>query len=121
MKKQADAFFLLHVVDALTDIFLYTDVEKNIFMAEKMRQDAVQRKFSIIGEAVKNLSVGLREKYPHIQWSNMARFRDVLAHHYFGVDLDAVWQISKKEALVAYQQLILLDEYLLARQQANSG
>ncbi len=90
-------------------------------MSEKMRQDAVERKFEVIGEAVKNLSESLRGKYPEISWSHMARFRDVLSHHYFGVDLEAVWKISQKDAKTALEKVERLDEYIAALSRMNKG
>ena len=111
MTKHDDAFFLLHIVDALSDVVSYTNVGIADFYAEKMRQDAVERKFEIVGEAVKNLSPQIREKYPQIKWSHMARFRDMLSHHYFGVDLASIWNISQKDAKEALSQIVRLKEY----------
>lgn len=121
MTKRDDGFFLLSIVDALHDIESYTSVGHDVFMSEKMRQDAVERKFEIIGEAVKNLSESLRQKYPEISWSHMARFRDVLSHHYFGVDLEAVWNISQKDAKTALEKLQQLDEYIAAQSRIRKG
>ena len=120
MTKHDDGFFLLHIADSLSDIVSYTSVGKADFYAERMRQDAVERKFEILGEAVKNLSPELREKYPLIKWSHMARFRDMLSHHYFGIDLAAVWNISQKDAKEALSQIIQLQEYTDALKQAEA-
>jgi uncharacterized protein with HEPN domain len=51
----------------------------------------------IIGEATKHLSIALREHYPEIPWKGMAGIRDRLIHHYFGVNLDIVWNIANVE------------------------
>ena len=111
MTRHDDAFFLLHIADALSDIISYTAVGRADFYAEKMRQDAVERKFEILGEAVKSLSAEIREKHPQIRWSHMARFRDMLSHHYFGIDLATVWDISQKDAKDAFAQIVELQEY----------
>jgi len=54
--------------------------------------------FSIlqIGEAVKRLSLGFAEQHPEINWSKIAKFRDILAHQYNKIDLSAVWTISSE-------------------------
>jgi len=54
--------------------------------------------FSIlqIGEAVKRLSMGFAEQHPEVSWNKIAKFRDVLAHRYSGIDLPTVWTISSK-------------------------
>lgn len=44
----------------------------------------------IIGEAVKNISEEVRSQHPNIQWKRIAGMRDVLIHHYWGIDLEIV-------------------------------
>ena len=111
MKKHNDAFFLLNIADALSDILFYTSCSEEQFLIEIMRQDAVARKFENLGESVKNLSGGFCAGHPQIPWSHIARFRDVLSHHYFGVDQKAVWNIARNDAKEAYQSITQLKEY----------
>ena len=59
--------------------------------------DAVVRNLEIIGEAVKNISVELKDRFPNIQWKELAGLRDKLIHHYFGVNYDIVWHVVKNE------------------------
>ena len=54
MKDQSA--YLAHISDAIQDIQHYASVGRDMFMSDRMRQDAVIRKLEIIGEAVKNLS-----------------------------------------------------------------
>jgi len=54
------------------------------FSADRRRRDAVIRNIQVIGEAIKNLPPELRERYPDTEWKNIAGFRDVLTHVYFG-------------------------------------
>lgn len=84
-----------------------------------MRQDAVARKFENLGESVKNLSEGFCAEHPQIPWSHIARFRDVLSHHYFGVDQKAVWNIARTDAKDAYQAITRLEEYVNALNEFN--
>ncbi len=67
------------------------------FLADTRTQDAVVRNLEIIGEATKKISVGLRNRYPSVPWKEIARTRDRLIHHYFGVDIEVVWKISIDE------------------------
>lgn len=63
------------------------------FRADLKTQDAVIRNFLIIGEAVKNLPVDLKKRYPAVEWKQMAGLRDVMAHGYYRVDYEVVWEI----------------------------
>ena len=60
-------------------------------------RDATIRRLEIIGEAVKNIPNSFRNKYPEVPWRNIAGFRDILIHAYFGINLDRVWNIIKKD------------------------
>ena len=48
--------------------------------------DAVQRRVFTIGEAVKALSKDLWQRHPDVAWSDMARMRDLIGHHYYKLD-----------------------------------
>ena len=45
----------------------------------------------IIGEAVKNLPNDLRGRHPEVAWREIAGLRDVIAHTYFALDADILW------------------------------
>lgn len=63
------------------------------FSGDKKTIDAVVRNLEIIGEAVKNIPDEVRHTKPKIEWKKVARFRDVIVHHYFKVDLEVVWDV----------------------------
>jgi len=92
-----DRVFLGHILEAIQDIQLYTSVGREAFMAERMRQDAVIRKFEIIGEAVKRLADTTQARQAAIPWRRIAAMRDRLTHGYFGVDLTLVWATVERD------------------------
>lgn len=53
------------------------------------------RRLMIIGEAVKNIPIEVKEKNPEIPWKNVAGMRDVIIHQYAGVKLKRVWSVEK--------------------------
>ncbi len=59
--------------------------------------DAVVRNLEIIGEAAKNISDKLRKQLPDIEWRKAAGFRDMLAHAYFGIDDDILWDVVQNK------------------------
>src|SRR5512147_328811 len=79
------------------------------FVHDDLHFDAVLRNLEIIGEAVKNISEETRQKYPQIKWRKIAGFRDIVAHEYFGVNEETVWDIVQNEipALLAIVKTML--------------
>lgn len=67
------------------------------FVKDKKTSYAVVRCIEIIGEAAKNVPENIRNKYPKIPWKKMAGMRDKVIHFYFGVDLQKVWLVIKKD------------------------
>jgi uncharacterized protein with HEPN domain len=55
--------------------------------------DAVIRNFEIIGEASKNLSIKIKNKYSNVPWEEMYRLRNRISHEYFGIDYEIIWDI----------------------------
>ncbi|MBI1741763.1 DUF86 domain-containing protein [Candidatus Acetothermia bacterium] len=98
MSERTDRDFLSDIKEAIHRIEAYTGgMTYEAFLADIKTQDAVIRNLEIIGEATKNLSEELRAKHPDIPWKSMAGVRDRLIHHYFGVNLDIVWQVVTSE------------------------
>ncbi len=50
-----------------------------------------------IGKATKNVSQLIRDKYKEVPWKYMARMRDKIAHFYFGIDYEIVWDVISKK------------------------
>lgn len=92
-----DRIYLRHVLDAVTDIMAYAQAGEDAFLGDTMRQDAILRKLEVVGEAVKRLSPAVRDLRPDIPWKLVAGMRDQLIHHYFGVDLDLVWNAVRRD------------------------
>lgn len=95
-----DRFYLLHIRDAARRATGYAALGKDRFDAEPMIQDALMRTLEIIGEAVKHLSEVSRQAKPEIPWKRIAGMRDVLIHHYFGVDAATVWETATQHVPV---------------------
>jgi len=106
MSKREDVEFLADAKEAVLRINAYTeDLSYEQFLEDKKTQDAVVRNLEIIGEAAKNVSDELKNKFPQIPWKDLAPVGDKLIHHYFGVNFDIVWNIVKQELPDVLSQL----------------
>lgn len=105
--------FLEHILESIELIEQYTnEISKGKFNETKSIQDSVVRRIEIIGEAVKNMPTDFVQKHSSIEWSKIARTRDRMIHHYFGVDLDEVWNIVKKDLPRLKKQIQKIEEEL---------
>ena len=52
------------------------------------------RNFEVIGEAAKNLPIALKSNYPKVPWDEMYGLRNRIAHEYFGMDYEIIWDIA---------------------------
>lgn len=88
--------YLEHILDAAARIDKYVDgLDEDDFLCDQKTQDAVIRNFEIIGEACNNVSKNHPEyakQHSEIPWGFAYEMRNALAHGYFAVDLEIVWQ-----------------------------
>lgn len=92
------SLYLTDIVECCQKIRTYLSGKTfDDFIFDNMRVDAVVRNLEIIGEAVKNLPDEVRNIRPDIEWKKAARFRDIIAHHYFKVDYHLVWSITQNK------------------------
>ena len=97
MKKKISKYtlFLDDILLSMERINEYiSDKDINSFKKDYKTTDAVIRNFEIIGEAVKNIPIEIKEKYPDIPWDEMYRLRNRISHEYFGIDYDIIWDIT---------------------------
>lgn len=78
-----------------------------------MRLDAICMNLIALGETVKGLDKitkgELLARYPEIYWSGVMKMRDKIAHHYFEMDAEIVFQTLKVDIpimLPVIQQMI---------------
>ena len=91
------------------------------FLADEDLQDIALRRFMVIGEAASHVSTDVRERFPQVDWQAVRGMRNFVAHEYFRVDLDDVW-----DAVVSNVPSLLIDLPVIiaqvkAEEQANSA
>ena len=96
--KKDPLVFLSHILDSIELIESYSRGKTEFDLMNSIGlQDKIIRRIEIIGEAVKNLPEDLKGDHPEVPWRDLAGMRDIVAHQYFGVDLETVWLVAKDE------------------------
>ena len=101
---------ILAILDAIDKILYFTEPFTNAddFYNSPVHFDAAMMNFIIIGEMVGRLSDDFIEQYNHIDWYRIKSFRNIVAHDYFGIDAEEVWQIKSTHLIKLKDDLKLL-------------
>ncbi len=93
--------YKLYIEDILTSIEkiqAYTErLSYKGFIENELLVDGVVKNLEIIGEAVKHLPTELKKTHSQIDWRKIAGLRDILVHHYFGLDREVIWDIMRNK------------------------
>lgn len=88
---------LEHVLSAIAEIEAFTHgVSGKSFLENSMLNNAVLFQFSVIGEAINHVEPAIPDNYEY-PWYKVRSFRNLIAHEYFNIKLEAVWLIVTKE------------------------
>ncbi len=101
--------YLRHIMDETRFIIEESqNLKEDDFYNNQVLTRAFMRNLEIIGEATKNIPNEFTNKYPDIEWKYMARMRDRLIHHYFGIDYFIIWDIIKNEIPELHNRIIII-------------
>jgi uncharacterized protein with HEPN domain len=98
--------YLNDILASIKKIYHFVDdLEFDEFTRDEKTVDAVLYNLFIVGEAVKQIPSEVRSKHAEIEWRRIAGLRDIIAHEYFRVDLDIIWNIVKEELPILLIQI----------------
>jgi len=93
---------ILHIQDRTKDINSVEDFSKTPNGVDML--DVAVVRLEAIGETVKNIDKNteglLLLKYADIPWRKIMKMRDIIAHHYFDVDEEVIFNIIKNDLSV---------------------
>ena len=95
------------ILEAITKIqrFIKEHSDQDSFYKDDKAFDAVMMNFIVIGEMVLRISSSIKKANPQIDWNRIKGFRNLVAHDYFGVDAEEVWQIILNDLPVLKKEI----------------
>jgi uncharacterized protein with HEPN domain len=102
---------ILNMIESINKIQDYSGKFENAddFYHHSISFDASMMNFIVIGEMIEKLSeTFIKETEKEIDWFKVKGFRNIIAHNYFGIDAEEVWQIINGSLLVLRDNLVNL-------------
>lgn len=100
MNENRLADYIGHIYQAAVDTLSFVrGMSKDEFVADKRTQRAVIMSLIIIGEAATKVMDSCPEftnSHPEVPWRSMRNMRNRMAHGYFDIDLDVVWDTVQR-------------------------
>jgi len=105
-----DHHCLESILEAIDRIIEYTSEFQSAddFNNDHRNFDATMMNFVVIGEMVDKLSDDFKKKNSKLEWVKIKGFRNIVAHDYFGIDAEEVWQIIKNKIPVLKTEITKL-------------
>jgi len=90
-----DDLSLYTIIESIDTILLYSQTSHNAddFYHDRKSFDACMIHFINIGEMIERLSPDFRMDHQEIPWQEIKNFRNLVAHNYFGIDAEEIWDI----------------------------
>ena len=108
------AFFLGDILDACDECLSFVHgMTFEEFDLDRRTQLAVVKELEVIGEAARKLPPHIRQAAPEIPWEGITGMRNRLAHEYFRVNNETVWD-TVHQHLPQLRQAVacLLNQYV---------
>ena len=87
-----DNVYIEDIINSIEIIIVYLDGKSEMdFEESQLLQDAVYRRFEIMGEASTKISEQFKSEHPEIEWRLMKLMRNKLIHEYFGISSSTIF------------------------------
>ena len=107
-----ESFYLADIQECCEKVLKYTaGYTLTDLVHDDRTYDAILRNLEIIGEAAKHVSDDTKARFPKVKWRKIGDFRNIVAHNYFGVSDEIVWDVIENEIPPLLEQVkIILNE-----------
>lgn len=114
--RVADIFEAIEAINVAESVMTSHDGDDRL---KAVCIDAITYRVFTIGEATKELSPGAKDAHPDVPWSNIAKMRDLIGHHYYRRDPEIIFATIREpltQLRAACEQIAVA-----ARDQADTG
>lgn len=107
MSSRSPKLYIQDILQACEDILNFTQLMDS---ADDLQNDrrtflAVVRSLETIGEAARQMPKSFQEKHLEIPWREAVSLRTVIAHEYFGLDNEIIWDVVQTQIPELAKQL----------------
>jgi uncharacterized protein with HEPN domain len=95
MSSRSPKLYIQDILQACEDIQNFT---RDLASMDDLQNDrrtflAVVHSIEVIGEAARQTPKNFKEKHLEIPWRETIGLRNVIAHEYFGLDIEIIWDV----------------------------
>jgi len=103
-------FNLQSLMEALNKVELYSKDfnDSDEFYHDQKSFDASMMQFVVIGEIISRMDEKYKNSQSQIPWQKIKDFRNIIAHDYFGIDADEIWDIINNKLLPLKKDILKL-------------
>lgn len=101
----SDAERLHDIREAIALIEEVAQQGRDAFLQSRILQTSTLYNFVVIGEAVSGLTDATKQAHPTVDWRQMSRYRNFVAHAYMHVDPNRLW-ITIQRSVPRWKQQI---------------
>ncbi len=107
MSSRNAKLYVQDILQACEDILNFTQAMDSAEVLQNDRRTymAVIHCIEIIGEAARQMPKKFREEHSEIPWRETVGLRNVIAHEYFGLDIEILWDVIQTQIPLLAEQL----------------
>lgn len=100
LEEKRDATRIEHMHDIIQRIsVLMGALEKEAFLADEMRCEALAHRLTQLGEAANKLSRAFKASHAEIDWRRTVEFRNDIVHEYSVISYEEMWQRAETDVV----------------------
>lgn len=109
MSERDDSVYLNDMLDSIAAIREFiAGVDYPAFLGDRKTYSATVRELEVIGEASGKISETFKAQHPEIDWRTVKDFRNVLAHEYFNINSEILWDIIQNKLKPLQERIAVL-------------